>query len=60
MEKLSFRINFRGTHLKIQVDKKKTDIINLTSRDLEIMIFGKSYELRGNSTLTVKENVLVS
>jgi maltose phosphorylase len=54
----SFRINFRGTHLKIQVDKKKFEFINLTSKNISLVVCGQTYELKGNSSITVKENVL--
>lgn len=55
----SFRINFRGTHLKIQVEKKKFEFINLTSKNISLVVCGQTYELKGNSSITVKENVPV-
>lgn len=52
----SFRINFRGAHLKIQVEKKKTEIINLTSQTVSLNIWNNTYQLKGNSTMVVTEN----
>lgn len=55
----SFRINFRGTHLKIQVEKKKTEFTNYTSKPVSLVVWGKLYELKGNSSVSVAshENV---
>ncbi len=53
----SFRINFRDAHLKIQVDKKKVEFFNLTSKKVNLVVWGQPYELKGNSSITVKETV---
>lgn len=55
----SFRINFRGAHLKILVEKAKTEFSNLTSADISLVVWGKAYELKGNSNLVIKEAVKV-
>lgn len=56
----SFRINFRGAHLKIQVEKKKTEFINLTPQKVKLTVWNTDYELKGNSSLTVKQAVLTT
>jgi len=56
----SFRINFRGTHLKIQVEKHKTEFINLSSNKINLKVWGNTYELNGNSNLVVQENISIN
>jgi maltose phosphorylase len=49
----SFRVNFRGSHLKIQVDKNKVEFINFTGHSVKLKVWNSVYELKGNSELVV-------
>lgn len=45
----SFKINFRGAHLQISMDKGKVEICNLSDRVVEIEIFDEEYVMEAQS-----------
>jgi maltose phosphorylase len=55
----SFRINFRGTHLKVLVDTKKVEFANLASEAVDLVVWDASYKLEGNGNLTLKQHVKI-
>lgn len=52
----SFKINFRGNLLKINVDRKEVHITCESGDGLELFLFGKPYQLFGGATLSAPLN----
>ena len=51
----SFKINFRGAHLKIKVTNGTVEVTNLSELKINLSVHGKIHILNGNSTQTVTE-----
>jgi maltose phosphorylase len=49
----SFRINFRGAHLEIKMEKEKLSIINHTKIAVNLVIWKKTYQLHALQTITI-------
>lgn len=52
----SFKINFRGAHLKIKVSQHQVEIRNLSEQEINLSVHGKLLTLNKNSTGTVDKN----
>lgn len=44
-----FRVDFRGAHLSLKKEKEKLTVINFSKTEVQIEIWGKPYDLEGNS-----------
>ncbi|MBK0384261.1 glycoside hydrolase family 65 protein [Pedobacter sp. SD-b] len=55
----SFKVNFRGTNLKIKISDKSFQIENNHDRDLKISVYGQNHVLKGLKTLEVDNRELV-
>ena len=51
----SFRIDFRGAHLSLKKEKEKLTIVNYSDVEVPIEVWGKQFQLEGNSTKEFKK-----
>ncbi|RZM27408.1 MAG: hypothetical protein EOO88_13355 [Pedobacter sp.] len=42
----TFSMGFRGTQLKVKIDASKISIINFSSQEIEVMVFGQRYTVK--------------
>ncbi len=51
----SFRVNFHEAHLSLKMEKKILTVTNYSFTDVPVVIWGKSYEIKGNTTEEFKK-----
>jgi maltose phosphorylase len=49
----SFRLNFRGSHLELTMDKQNFRLFNHSKTNIELMVQGKKYNLPAKKELTI-------
>ncbi|HEX7365994.1 MAG TPA: glycosyl hydrolase family 65 protein, partial [Pelobium sp.] len=58
-ESFTFKINFRGANLKVNISRRQTHITNNSTQDLAIAIHGQVHQLKASSQINIENTELV-